>query len=178
MSTTQSQNENHNYYTAMAGEFYVLAQLFSRGYMGCLTPGNAKGVDIFVSTESGKMFKLEVKTAGKESDCIRGSDNRTQFGKNYEWTMSQKHEDKKDKDLYYCFVILRGNDKLPRFFIVRSQQVAQYTKDAYQYRLNLPGGRKLRKTKTRMFRIKLNSKLHDFDLPVEKHEDNWDILPK
>lgn len=174
MSTTQSQNENHKYYTAMAGEFYVLAQLFSRGYMGCLTYGNAKSVDILVSAKSGKMFKLEVKTAGSEG--ASGSDNRSQFGKNYEWTMSQKHEDKKDKDLYYCFVILRDIKELPRFFIVSSQQVAQYMKEAYQYWLKI----REREFPSRniAFRLKLNSKLHDFDLPVENHEDKWDILPK
>jgi hypothetical protein len=111
MSTTQSQNKKHKYFTAMAGEFYVLAQLFQRKYMDCLTYGNAKSVDIFVSTESDKMFKLEVKTAGNEQVCIRGNNN-TQFGKNYEWTMSQEHEGIKDKDLYYCFVILRSIDEL------------------------------------------------------------------
>ena len=134
MSKTQRQNENPNYYTAMAGEFYVLAQLFHRGYMCCLTYGNAKSVDILVSAKSAKMFKLEVKTAGSES--ASGSD-KSQFDRNYEWTMSEKHEDKKDEDLYYCFVILRGNDKLPRFFIVSSQQVAQYLKNAYQHWLNV-----------------------------------------
>jgi hypothetical protein len=177
MSTTQSQNKKNNYDIAMTGEFYVLAQLFQRGYMAALTYGNAKSVDILVSAKSDKMFKLEVKTAGSEGTW--GSDKRpSQFGKNYEWTMSQKHEGIKDKDLYYCFVILRGVDELPRFFIVSSQQVAQYVKTAYQYRLDLPGGGELKKTTTRMFRLKLNSKLHDFDLPIKNHENRWDILPK
>jgi len=177
MSTAQSQNENHNYFTAMAGEFYVLAQLFSRGYMGCLTYGNAKNVDILVSTKSGKMFKMEVKTAGWEQ--AYGSD-KTQFGKNYEWTMSQKQEVIEDKNLYYCFVILRGIDKLPRFFIVHSKQVAQYVKDAYQYRLklNMKEKKKLKKTDTRMLRINLISKLLEFELPVKDHENKWEILPK
>ncbi len=143
--------------------------------MGCLTYGNAKSVDILVSTKSGKMFKLEVKTAGSEGTV--GSDKRlTQFGKNYEWTMSKKHEDIENKDLYYCFVILRGNDKLPRFFIVRSQQVAQYLKDEYQHWLKIR--KKEFKSYDRAFRLKLNSKLHDFELPIKDHEGKWDILPK
>ena len=177
MSTTQSQNENHNYYTAMAGEFYVLAQLFSRRYTSALTYGNAKSIDILVSAKSGKMFKLEVKTTGSEK--ASGSD-KSQFDRNYEWTMSEKHEDKKDKDLYYCFVILRGNDKLPRFFIVSSQQVAQYLKKAYQHWLNVR--KKETKSRNIAFRLALNSESpKSRKIPfilAENHEGRWDILPK
>jgi len=74
--------------------------------------------------------------------------------------------------------LLGSLPKLPRFFIVRSQQVAQYMKAAYQCWLKIPKKRGKGKGRNIAFRLKLNSKLHDFDLPVEKHENRWDILPK
>jgi len=177
MSTTHSRKENHNYYIEMAGEFYVLAQLYSRRYMAVLTYGSAKKVDILVSAKSGKMFRLEVKTT--ESEKTLGSD-KSQFDENYEWGMTEKHEDKEDKDLYYCFVILRGFDKLPRFFIVSGQDVAQYLKDAHQHYL------KVRKKETPSrnisFRLALNpessiSRKIPF-ISADNHENRWDILPE
>lgn len=39
-------------------------------------------IDILVSTRTGKMFRLEVRTAGEER--IYGS-KRSQFGENHEW---------------------------------------------------------------------------------------------
>jgi hypothetical protein len=177
MSTTQSQNENPNYFTAMAGEFYVLAQLFQKGYIGSLTYGNAKSVDILVSAKSGKMFKLEVKTTG--SDCAVGS-VKSQFDRNYEWTMSEGHEDIIDENLYYCFVILKGYDELPKFFFVSNQQVAQYMKDEYRHWLKIR--KKEFKSHNRAFRLALNpesSKLRGLPfIPAKDHEGRWDILPK
>ena len=142
--------EDHKYYVAMAGEFYVLAQLFARGFMASLTYGNAKSVDIMVSTKSGKMFKLEVKTAG--TDKTYGSD-RSQFGENYEWQMSKKHESKTDEDLYYCFVMLRGLKELPRFFIVRSETVARYVRWEYKYWHSIERNWEVQETPRRTFRI-------------------------
>lgn len=178
MSTTQSQNESRsNYDIAMTGEFYVLAQLFQRGYMAALTYGNAKSVDILVSAKSGKMFKLEVKTAGSKG--ARGSD-KSQFDRNHEWTMSEGHKDIIDENLYYCFVILKGDDELPKFFIVSSQQVAQYLKDEYQYWLRIR--EKEFGSHNISFRLALNpesSKSRGIPfIPAKDHESKWDILPK
>lgn len=48
---------------SLAGEFAVLSQLALRGYDANLTLGHTKNVDILVShPETGKMYKLEVKT--------------------------------------------------------------------------------------------------------------------
>jgi hypothetical protein len=126
------------------------------------------------------MFKLEVRTTGSEKAW--GSD-KSQFDRNYEWTMSEKDEDKEDKKdegLYYCFVILRGNDKLPRFFIVSSQQVAEYLEKAHQYWLKVR--KKEFKSRNIAFRLALNSKSPESrEIPfraVEDYEDRWDILPE
>jgi hypothetical protein len=166
-------SENRNYYTSMTGEFYVLAQLFQREYMASLTYGNAKSVDIFVSTKSGSMFKIEVKTTGK--GYLVGSD-KSQFGKNYEWQMSQGHEDKQHKDLYYCFVILTSEKELPKFFIVRSAEVAEYVKREHLYWLGLKRKKTVQDNERRIFRIGLTPKSHG--LPIEKYENKWDILPR
>jgi len=165
--------ENPNYYTSISGEFFVLAELSKRRYLASLTYGNAKSVDILVSTSDGNMFKIEVKTAryGKS-----GSD-KSQFGENYNWQMSKKHESKIDPKLYYCFVLLQGEKERPKFFIVPSEEVAKYVKWEYEYWSNIERKRGVKKTARRTFRIgtKLNSKGLK---PIEKYEDAWHILPK
>lgn len=166
--------ENSTYYTSMAGEFSAMSQLFLRDYTASLTYGNAKSVDILVSTKSGKMFRLEVKTSREEK--VVGSDN-TQFGKNFEWRMDKKHEEKGDPNLFYCFVILKGTEHLPRFFILRSEDVAKYIKKEHQYWLGLERDREVLDTSQRIFRIGLNDKSHGLK-PIEDYENRWDILPK
>jgi len=50
--------------TGLAGEYHVLAQLAERGYVGALTLGHTKGVDILVTNpRSGDMRHVEVKTS-------------------------------------------------------------------------------------------------------------------
>lgn len=167
--------ETSTYFTSMSGEFSVLTQLFLRGYLASLTYGNAKSVDILVSTKSGKMFKIEVKTASQE--IIYGSD-KSNFGRNLEWQMDKKHEDKIDPNLFYCFVILRGENQLPRFFIVRSEEVAKYVKKDFEYWCSLKRKKEVdTKTSKRIFRIGLDEK--SFGLkPITNYENRWDILPK
>ena len=58
--------EEYKYYIQMADEFYVLAQLFMKGYIASLTFGNAKSVDILATTNTGHDFKVEVKTMQEE----------------------------------------------------------------------------------------------------------------
>jgi hypothetical protein len=45
---------------ALAGEFFVMEQLFRLGYLPALTLGNAKTVDIFVKTAKGS-YEVSVK---------------------------------------------------------------------------------------------------------------------
>jgi len=47
--------------TGMAGEFFVMEQLFRRGHLPALTLGNAKTVDIFVKTTNGT-YQVSVKS--------------------------------------------------------------------------------------------------------------------
>ncbi len=165
---------NFNYQTSMAGEFFVLAQLFLRDYTASLTYGHAKSVDILISVKSGKMFKIEVKTARHE---VKYGSDKSNFGQNYIWQMNEKHENKKDPNLFYCFVILRGTTQIPRFFIVRSKEVAKYVKKEYKYWISLKRKKKVKNTVRRTFRIGLNEKSHGLK-PMENYENKWDILPK
>lgn len=47
--------------TGMAGEFYVMERLFRLGHQPALTLGNAKNIDIIVSTKSGMLKTVSVK---------------------------------------------------------------------------------------------------------------------
>jgi hypothetical protein len=49
------------YFTAMAGEFFVLEKLYRLGHIGTLTFGNAKSIDIIAKTGSGKLREISVK---------------------------------------------------------------------------------------------------------------------
>ncbi len=46
----------------MAGEFAVMEKLFRLGHEASLTFGNAKTVDIFTKSPSGKMYQVSVKS--------------------------------------------------------------------------------------------------------------------
>ena len=109
----------------LAGEFYVLAQLSHRGLVGTLTLGNTKSVDILVTNlDLDTLFKLEVKTTDQHprNDKLFGE------GKFFGWTMSKKHEALVSSNLFYCFVALDTPSTMPRFFIVPSQDVAEYVR--------------------------------------------------
>lgn len=47
--------------TGLAGEFYVMAQLFRLGHEAALTLGNAKAVDILTKAPSGNLYQVSVK---------------------------------------------------------------------------------------------------------------------
>lgn len=97
----------------LAGEFFVLAQLARQGYIGTLTLGHTKGVDILVSDEQfNSVFRVEVKTTQVKPHHSQLSGT----GRFYSWPMSEKHEKLNDPNLIYCFVHLSALDELPKFF--------------------------------------------------------------
>ena len=149
----------------LTGEYYVLAQLTHRGYIGTLTLGQTKGVDIVVTNAKlNTFYKVEVKTTGiapkKEKlfgDCLF-----------YKWQMSKKHETQNDPNLIYCFVYLAGLDQLPKFFIVPSRKVAEYMKKQHKKWLNAPHKKPVKDTEKRMFRIE--------ESDPSRYEDNWELF--
>ena len=117
----------------LAGEFYTLGQLTQRGYLATMTLGNTKGVDILVTNqEVNKLFKVEVKTTNKRLRHER------LFGEGlfYVWAMSAKHEGIRDHKLVYCFVALGDVNERPDFFLVPSNEVAEYIEWQHQHWIN------------------------------------------
>ena len=102
-STTATSADSNS--IALAGEFAALSQLALGGYDANLTLGNTKNVDILVSDpNSERMYRLEVKTTGyRRADGGAGKRSGL-FGYNFEWLLSEKHEEIDDPSLFYCFV--------------------------------------------------------------------------
>ena len=146
----------------LAGEYHVLAQLAERGYVGALTLGHTKGVDILVTNpRSGTVRKVEVKTT--RSALAR----HRVFGASlfYSWRLSVKNESVSAQDLVYCFVMLGQRGQLPKFFLVPAPEVAHYVKWEHQHWLKATAGRE---NDMRMFRIEE----HD----PKGYRDNWALF--
>lgn len=161
---------------SLAGEFAVLSQLALRGYDANMTLGRTKSVDILVShPDTGKMFKLEVKTNYKSSRSAGGSSRL--FGKYISaWIMNEKHEGLIEPDLFYCFVNINQEGQTFRFFVVPSKVVAEYVKKQHKLWLDEKETHS-RENKMRTFRIGLKSEKYPVLTPtVEEYENKWDLL--
>lgn len=150
--------------TGLSGEYYVLAQLTSRGFVATLTLGNTKGVDILATNqEINKLFKVEVKTTTNKPKGAKLFTDK----KAYHWTMGKKHETIKDENLIYCFVVIEEINKLPLFFLVPSKDVAEQVKWEHEYWLSTRK-RKVRNTSLRQFRIEIDD--------PKNYKNNWDLF--
>lgn len=147
----------------LAGEYYVLAQLTQRGMVATLTLSNTKGVDILVTNQDiNKLYKVEVKTTDRKPIVEK------LFGKKpfYYWIMGEKHEKIVDKNLFYVFVNLQGENSLPKFFVVPSRYVARYVR--WQHKHWLKSRKKKGKSTTmRKFRIEADD---------TKYLNNWSVF--
>jgi hypothetical protein len=145
---------------SLAGEFAVLSQLALRGFDANLTLGRTKSVDILISDPvRNKMFKMEVKTHYRNSP-----ERSTLFGHTLAWVMNKKHEVIVDPTLYYCFVAIKQETHIFRFFIVPSTIVAEYVKRQHEYWLS---SRKYKNVETdlRRFRIGLDKEKYKIPTP-------------
>ena len=150
----------------LAGEYYVLAQLAQRGFVGSLTLSNTKGIDILVSDSKCKtLYRVEVKTTTKKPH------RESLFGKKpfYSWPMSEKHETIRDERLYYCFVYMSLSNELPKFFIVPSKTVAKYVRKQHRHWLQSRTS-KVHETSMRVFRIPIDD--------PEGYLMNWKVFGK
>lgn len=148
----------------LAGEFHVLAQLLQRGYSAHPTLGNTKGMDILVvDQESGRMLKVEVKTA---RDALRAPSKRGWW----QWPLSSRAEAIGSPNLVYCFVHLGEVGVLPRFFLVPSEVVAEHcsTEHAEWVAASPEGKRELR----------LNTAIRNFWFydDANDYENDWALL--
>jgi hypothetical protein len=156
-------------YIALAGEFFVLGELASRGLDGTLTLGTAKEIDVLVlNRRTGRTFRVEVKTTKRRmrrSEC---------FGPHYGWLMHERHGRLTGDDLVYVFVVLTDDPAGRRFFLVPAADVATYIpwqQKRYEAHTNRPGAG--RATSMRMFRVPAVETPMAAHLPREWADGRW-----
>lgn len=97
MSSSPTANQK----TGIAGEFFVAAELAKRNFQVAISLGNAKGVDLFVTTPDGKKtFEVEVKTLRKQPNCFTLNSNKVK------------------PQSAYIFVYLNSDWQSPDYFIL------------------------------------------------------------
>lgn len=144
--------------TGAAGEHLVLSRLLQRGVLAAPAPRGTSKVDILVNfLDDRSPVLLQVKAR--------------QFGSDGGWHMSEKHEDIKDPDIFYCLVDFQPAD--PRVYVVPSKVIADGIKNEHQIWLNTPGknGRPHKETKMRRIRPK------QIGMPegwIEKYLEAWE----
>ena len=164
-------------YVALAGEFFVLGELALRGLDGTLTFGHAKEIDILVlNRRTSGMFKLEVKTTHK---AVQRSNI---FGLSYAWLMDERHANLSAENLVYCFVLVSEKAERPRFFLVRSMDVAVYVGWEHEYWKEQSTRRTGQPTRVRTFRIPAGEPARQ-QIPPDwsdgrwrRFEDHWAIF--
>ena len=166
---------------SLAGEFAVLSQLALLGKDANMTLGNTKGVDILVSDPvTGEMLKLEVKTNYRKSRSAVA--NSEVFGKVLScsgWILKEengKYDEKKDTNLFYCFVNITKETKQCKFYVVPAKVVANYVRDENKlwHQEKKREGKKVKDSDMRQFRLGLRDEKYKIPTPIgEKYEDNW-----
>jgi hypothetical protein len=96
--------------THLAGEYFVAAELYKRGFSVAITIGNAKAIDLFAE-KNGKTVSIQVKAiSSKKSVC---------------WPI--KLESVLDS-IIFIFVCLNGVDDTPTYFILDAQETRSFIK--------------------------------------------------
>lgn len=138
--------------TALAGEYFVAAELAKMGHIALVTLRNTKSVDIFASNADGtRSVNIQVKT---------------QSGNAHGWPLNNKAEKISSPHLFYVFVTLRGDRERPEYFIVPSKVVAKAITKSHASWLVMPG-RDGRKHK--------DNPLRKFD-DYEQYREKWETL--
>ena len=138
--------------TGIAGEYFVAGELSRRGFMASITLRNNDSIDIHASwPENNQMFAIQVKTSQN-------------MGRS--WPLGQKAESLRADNLFYVFVILKGDMERPDYFIVPSKEVAKHVKEGHQAWLNAPGkkGQQHKDNPMRQFADKEGLLLERWDL--------------
>jgi hypothetical protein len=94
--------------THLAGEYFVAAELYRRGFSVGLTMGNAKSIDLFAE-KGGRTVNIQVKAI----------QSRKQTG----WPMMR---DRIRPDVFYVFVCLNRHDA-PTYFVCTAEEARAKT---------------------------------------------------
>ena len=108
-----------------AGEHLVLSRLLSEGILAAQAPRGARKADVLVNHLDGK------------APCLIQVKTRSGKGADGGWHMKAKHEDIKDKDMFYCFVAL--NSEKSSVYVIPAKLVSAAVKTAYKIWLDTPG---------------------------------------
>jgi hypothetical protein len=94
----------------LAGEYFVAAELYRRGYTVAMTLGNAKAIDLFAERD-GRTVNVQVKAIAKRQ--------------NVGWPMMR---DKVLPGIVYVFVCLNEPPASPEYFIATSSEARKKVK--------------------------------------------------
>ena len=137
----------------VAGEYLVAGELTLRGFIASITMRNSRGIDIIVSSSEGKSSaSIQVKTSSSSTP---------------EWILNKKAEEYHAGNHYYVLVALSELEIRPKFHIVPSKVVAEYTRSTHRKWLSLPkrDGKPRQDSPMRKFK--------DRDL---KYLERWDLI--
>lgn len=146
--------------TGAAGEHLVLSKLLYLGLVAAQAPEGVRSVDILVSPNLGNTQKL-IQVKSRRS----GSDGG--------WHMSQKHEDDRNPNLFYCFVDFEPEK--PNVYVIPSIIVADAIRNDHALWLGTPGvrGQKRRDTAMRRLRPKMASMKQSW---IEQYLERWELI--
>ena len=151
-----------------AGEYYIAARLSAENFIATITLGRAERYDILAVSPKWRTVKISVKT--------RYDINHNP---NIFW-LSEKDENKADKDSFYAFVRLKKFESEPDFWIVPASVVAKITKKSYKHRIEWESVRKTTKrkdTKMRNFSLKeVKWYPKDWHIQIDKYKGNIWLL--
>lgn len=96
--------------TALAGEFFVAAELAKRGYTVAITLGNAKAVDL-IAERNGRAVCIQVKAVARK----------------YGWAMPPDPAKIVDGVMYVC-VVLNAIGEAPSYYVIPPEEVRSRTR--------------------------------------------------
>ena len=148
-----------------AGEHLVLSRLLARGVLASQAPRGTEKVDILINPHNGGTPRLiQVKT-------------RTGINANSGWTMNVKHEEIKDKNLFYAFVALGEPES--DVYVIPAKVVAQAVTESHAKWLNTPGAKGQQRNATDMRRIRNRYGIGLKSVPdgwMKKYLENWELI--
>jgi len=135
----------------IAGAHFVAGEMSKRGYVVTLTSRNTEGIDLLASDKKGtKPIAIQVKTTTQKN-----------------WMLNKKADNLISEDLFYIFVLLKGENEMPEFFIVPSKDVAEQVSISHKKWLETPN-KKGGKHNDSPMRIFMDNE--------KKYKDRWDLL--